>query len=579
MAIATLPRLTEAQIRKLATEQSFQRGDRYYQQGRILNPMRQATVLWADCQGSELYQPRVTLGKQGIVSADCTCPYDWGGLCKHQVALLLAYIHQPDIFHVVPPVSEMLAARSREALIELVELMVQRYPNLLSLVELSTAKPQPGQALDLSLYRRQAQRALRQEDMEAIATDLQPLIDTANQLFQQDNWLWAGALNQMLLAEITASYDDNLQAIDYDGDVCVVAQDAAEGLGKCLAQAQSLDSETRAIWLHTLLDAVLQDIELGGIDYAYPARDVLLQWATDAEWEWVEDRIRGEIQCSSSSRWTQEALVRLLADRQKQQGSDDTARNLIHELGSPEQRAFLMVEEGKIEAAMAIARQNFTHLPGLMLQFADALVVAHANTQAVELVSQLAQQEKSRGHYQQWLTKYYQEYGDPQTALSWQQQIFWDSPSLEGYKQLQELGQKAGTWEQLRHNILQKLQQKKQLLLLTHIAFYEKNIERVLELFPQLKEWEQSRFRQPLAQAIETTHPQMSIALYKQLATRAIEQKNRHAYREAIQHLQRVKAVCEACNTQADWTEYVAQLRSQYSTLRALHDELSKAKL
>ncbi|MBD2305028.1 hypothetical protein H6G17_05800 [Chroococcidiopsis sp. FACHB-1243] len=49
MAIATLPRLTEAEIRKLATEQSFQRGDRYYRQGRILNPMRQDLVLWADC--------------------------------------------------------------------------------------------------------------------------------------------------------------------------------------------------------------------------------------------------------------------------------------------------------------------------------------------------------------------------------------------------------------------------------------------------------------------------------------------------------------------------------------------------
>jgi len=577
MAIATLPRLTEAQVRKLATEQSFQRGDRYYQQGRILNPVRQDAVLWADCQGSELYQPRVTLGKQGVVSADCTCPYDWGGLCKHQVALLLAYVHQPDTFHVVPPVSEMLASRSREELIELVELMVQRYPSLLSLVELSTAQPQPGQALDLSIYRRQAQRALRQDDMEAIATDLQPLIDTAKQLLQQDNWLWAGAVYQMLLAEITASYDDNLQAIDYDGDVCVVAQDAADGLGKCLAQARSLDAETRAIWLHTLLDAVLKDLELGGIDYAYPARDVLLESATDAEWEWVEDRVRGEIQ--RSSRWTRDTLVRLLADRQKQQGSSDTAKNLIHELGSPEQRAFLMVEEGKIEAAMAIARQHFTHLPGLMLQFADALVVAHAQTRAVELVAQLAQQEKSRGHYQQWLSKYYQEYGDPQTALNWQQQTFWDSPSLEGYKQLQDLGQKAGTWVQLRDNILQKLQQQKQLLLLTHIAFYEQNIERVLELFPQLKEWEQSRFRQPLAKAIETTHPQMAIALYQQLATRAIEQRNRPAYREAVQHLQRVKTICESCRTLADWTEYITRLRSQYPTLRALHDELYKAKL
>lgn len=39
MAKESLPRLTEAQIRELATEQSFERGDRYYHQEAIFNAM------------------------------------------------------------------------------------------------------------------------------------------------------------------------------------------------------------------------------------------------------------------------------------------------------------------------------------------------------------------------------------------------------------------------------------------------------------------------------------------------------------------------------------------------------------
>ena len=64
----------------------------YYLNGPIFNPMRQGNTLWANCEGNTTYQPKVTLGAQGVEDSSCTCPYDWGGLCKHQVALLLTYV-------------------------------------------------------------------------------------------------------------------------------------------------------------------------------------------------------------------------------------------------------------------------------------------------------------------------------------------------------------------------------------------------------------------------------------------------------------------------------------------------------
>ena len=41
------------------------------------------------------YSVRVVLDETGIVDASCSCPYDWGGLCKDIVAILLAYLHEP----------------------------------------------------------------------------------------------------------------------------------------------------------------------------------------------------------------------------------------------------------------------------------------------------------------------------------------------------------------------------------------------------------------------------------------------------------------------------------------------------
>jgi len=92
-----------------ATQSSFERGEDYYAEGRIEQPYRQGGNLWADCYGSERYQTSVSLDPDGSIAASsCTCPYDWGGLCKHQIALLLTYLREPEQFQVVAPVEELL---------------------------------------------------------------------------------------------------------------------------------------------------------------------------------------------------------------------------------------------------------------------------------------------------------------------------------------------------------------------------------------------------------------------------------------------------------------------------------------
>ena len=83
-----LPKLTEAQVRALANNKSFERGKGYYQDGALVEPLRQGSELRAECEGSEYepYQISVTLNAKGIEKTSCTCPYDWGGICKHIVA-------------------------------------------------------------------------------------------------------------------------------------------------------------------------------------------------------------------------------------------------------------------------------------------------------------------------------------------------------------------------------------------------------------------------------------------------------------------------------------------------------------
>jgi uncharacterized Zn finger protein len=91
-----IPGLSAGLIRQKATAESFRRGQDYHRRHAVISLERDDDVLEAQVQGSgrEPYQVRITFDEKGITDAECSCPYDWGGWCKHIVAALLACLPQ-----------------------------------------------------------------------------------------------------------------------------------------------------------------------------------------------------------------------------------------------------------------------------------------------------------------------------------------------------------------------------------------------------------------------------------------------------------------------------------------------------
>ena len=316
-----LPHLTEAHIRKLASRPSFERGETYYRDGAIFEPVRQARELRAQCEGSdyEPYQVSATLTKGGIADSSCTCPYDYGGICKHIVALLLTYVHEPKAFRSIPPLTTLLAGRSQEELIALIGDIIKHEPELLSLVELSVATEQAaqGKPLDVAAHRRQTRRALQHESEHIVEKELRVLRELAARSAKASDWLNAGAIYHAVLDEAVRRYDDMLREIDEDGGIAVMIDEFALGLSQCLKKSKA-DAETRRAWLEALLEAELTDIEMGGIDLAPSARAAVLEHANDDEWRWIEKRLETAI--SENRDWGREALTRFLVAGQKRRG-------------------------------------------------------------------------------------------------------------------------------------------------------------------------------------------------------------------------------------------------------------------
>ena len=85
-------RISKEMIRALASAKSFARG-RLPDDGAVSDLLRRGDRLTAEVEGSEFvpYQVSIRLHGDGVADAHCTCPYDWGGYCKHIVAVLLKF--------------------------------------------------------------------------------------------------------------------------------------------------------------------------------------------------------------------------------------------------------------------------------------------------------------------------------------------------------------------------------------------------------------------------------------------------------------------------------------------------------
>lgn len=85
-----MDKLSREKIRSLCTVESYERGLEYLREKRVTNLRlssdRKAT---STVLGSQKYRVEMNLTARDF-DASCTCPYDWGGYCKHIVATLLA---------------------------------------------------------------------------------------------------------------------------------------------------------------------------------------------------------------------------------------------------------------------------------------------------------------------------------------------------------------------------------------------------------------------------------------------------------------------------------------------------------
>ena len=114
---------------------------------------------------------------------------------------------------------------------------------------------------------------------------------------------------------------------------------------------------------------------------------------------------------------------------------------------------------------------------------------------------------------------------------------------------------------------------------LVEIALHEGDVARALELLPQAKGWGAAHLRMKVAEAAEKDLPHEAVRLYLEKVEQEIAGRSRGSYNVAASTLKKVKPLFIKLHTEAAWAEYIKFLRESHKNLRALQDELRKARL
>ncbi|MGD8244244.1 MAG: hypothetical protein PVI63_03540, partial [Anaerolineae bacterium] len=308
--------ITEADIHDWTDPRSFGRGQRYYCNGHIIHPRRQGSTLKANCIGSrpQPYRVEITLGGRGIAYGHCSCPVGAGGHCKHAVALLLAWLHEPETFTTVEELETALARRSKDELIILIRRMLDRCPDLETVLELPVVGEAEGAPpVDEALIRRQARSAfagIGYDDWAGaydVAQQLLTLVQIGDDYAEIERWPDAATVYQIVMEEALENYG---MVHDESGSLHEVVDECVDGLEACLAATE--DPSRRGALLEALFGVYRWDIQFGGIEMGYRAPIVVLDQATAEERrqvaQWVRDAMPGD------SAWGREACGRFLLE-------------------------------------------------------------------------------------------------------------------------------------------------------------------------------------------------------------------------------------------------------------------------
>lgn len=222
---------------KQVSHNIYERGKEYYKYDVIDNIKHDYPDTWtAEVEGSNLYSVEIKLNGDEIVSWNCNCPYDYGDICKHVVAVLL-YIKDNRNEYPIPlstsqkQLTEILKQTDNKKLISFLSQYADENPDFYRAL---TSNFHPKKKANIHVdYRKEIQKCFTRpynnydfrNGGQTIAYKLDGYIEKAKSLIKLNCQEESMAILFHIIEEIGECYEEYG---DYNGDLGCVCQEATE---------------------------------------------------------------------------------------------------------------------------------------------------------------------------------------------------------------------------------------------------------------------------------------------------------------------------------------------------------------
>ncbi|WP_318503087.1 hypothetical protein [Bacillus sp. T3] len=324
------------------------RGYNYYINGHVAEAFEQGNNVYAFyIEGSDDYEVLVELGDNGdIVYSECDCPYDFGPVCKHEVA---SYYKLNEMLNPVPSsgkktkknqkritIEEVMSQLPKEELVNIILNIASNDPTLETSLILKYAKGdhehelESCQELINAIIRKYKGREgfIKYRETSAFVNELGDVID---KIRDTADVLLALELSLLLLKKAIGAFQ---YADDSDGDIGYLVTETLELIQEIVTN-QNEKSHRRTEIFEKLLVQLDQAVFDGWEDYKIELLQICFEFAD-------EDNFRAELRLKmesmlvdrSSDRYTDywnESLLKLLFQLIEQYGSQEDAEQFIYE--------------------------------------------------------------------------------------------------------------------------------------------------------------------------------------------------------------------------------------------------------
>ena len=586
-----LPPYTEATILGQTSTESFQRGQDYFQRGAVASLVQREQTLEADVWGSDAdpYRVRATWGASGGVEATCTCPYHWGGWCKHIAAALLAGLHQPELIEERPHLPELLAGLDREQLQALVLKLAEYEPRVVPVIEAqipllaphahAAGSPVPAAAPDGA----PPGPVPTPVDPEAVRRQIRTLLRGLAQMRPSEAYGYVGGMVRAV-SEVLGQAQHLIEAGDGRGALVVVeavteeylvgwemlddsdgyASDFFRELGEVWTEALlsgDLNAQERRAWIEKL-EAWQGELARYGIDDVFdPALSAAVQGWDDPPLQRV---LRGEIPErgaweGEAPPWADElAEVRLrVLDRQ---GRNQEYLYLAEAEGQSHRYAAMLARLGRGAEALAYGREHLSTAREA-LDLAKALWERGEIERGLESAEMGLTREGPKIELASWLRDRAAEQGQTERALAAAQIAFEASLSLADYRQVQALA--GASWPALRTKLLERLRQAKSYFPQGPVdIFLHEGL--IADAITAVDDGVGHVLVEQVADAAITSHPEWVMRAARRQAEEIMDQGKAQHYGAAARWLGKARTAYRAAGRENEWRAYLADLLDRH---------------